>query len=499
MGLVQKLAGETVLYGFSSIIGRLLNYFLVPLYTAVFLPAEYGIVTELYAYLAFFNIIYVYGLETAYFRFSTKEDASENEIYGLTITAILITSILFSSVIFIFSSDIASLLGYPGQTILISWIAGILAIDAVVAIPFARLRLQSDARYFVFVKLSNISLNVLLNLFFIVFAPIAIENNYSLSTAVSTIYNPNWGIEYIFLSNLIANFLMILLLWRSFMDWKITFSWKRLAPLLVYAYPILFTGLAGVTNEMLSRVMLRHWLPEGFYGDQSNLAALGIFGACYKISVFMTLAVQAFRYAAEPFFFSNANDKNSPNLFANVMNWFIIFGAFSFLAISLNLDWIGYIFLRSPEYREGLAIVPYLLMGGLFLGIYYNLSVWYKLTDKTIYGAYLSIGGAGLTVISNLILIPVLGYFGSAIATLITYSGMTIASYFLGRKSFPIPYQVIKGFIYLTSATLLLLAVQSLQLSSLVLEVIIRLSAVVTFILIVFIIERQNLKNFSNS
>lgn len=498
MGLIRKLAGETVLYGFSSIIGRLLNYFLVPLYTAVFLPVEYGIVTELYAYLAFLNIIYVYGLETAYFRFSTKESSSENEIYGLAITSILLTSLIFSSTIFFFAPEIAGLLGYGDQEILISWIAGILAIDAIVAIPFARLRLKGNARYFVLVKLSNISVNVLLNLFFIVLAPILLENEYPLSSLVNAIYNPDWGIEYIFLSNLIANFLMIVLLWRSFVDCKISFSWEKLQPLLIYAYPILFTGLAGVTNEMLSRVMLRHWLPEGFYGDQTNLAALGIFGACYKISVFMVLAVQAFRYAAEPFFFSNASNKNSPLLFANVMNWFVIFGTFSFLVISLNLDWIGYLFLRSPEYRDGLVIVPYLLMGGLFLGMYYNLSVWYKLSDKTIYGAYLAIGGVVLTVVFNLILIPILGYTGSAIATLITYSGMTVASYFLGRKSFPVPYQITKGFFYLILATTLLLLAQYFPLS-LQLDIVVRLGAVIIFILSVLMIERKNLGNLSNS
>ncbi len=494
MGLIRKLAGETVLYGFSSIIGRLLNYFLVPLYTAVFLPAEYGIVTELYAYLAFLNIIYVYGLETAYFRFSTKENTSENEIYGLAITSILLTSLIFSSVIFFFAPEIANLLGYPDQAILISWIAGILAIDAIAAIPFARLRLKGKARYFVLVKLSNISANVLLNLFFIVLAPVVLQNEYPGSAAVNAIYNPNWGIEYIFLSNLIANFLMVLLLWRSFFDCRIRFSWERLQPLLIYAYPILFTGLAGVTNEMLSRVMLRHWLPDGFYGDQTHLAALGVFGACYKISIFMALAVQAFRYAAEPFFFNNATDKNSPALFADSMNWFVIFGACLFLVISLNLDWIGYLFLRSPEYREGLGIVPYLLMGALFLGIYYNLSLWYKLTDKTIYGTYLSIGGVVLTLVFNLILIPGLGYTGSAIATLITYSGMTFASYLLGRKSFPVPYHVTRGFSYLLLATVLLVTVQFFSLP-LHLDVTLRIGAIIIFVLFVLLMERKSLRN----
>ncbi len=498
MGLIRKLAGETALYGVSSIVGRLLNYFLVPLYTAVFAPSEYGIVTELYAYLAFLNIIYVYGLETAYFRFSTRKNANEGEIYNLAVTSIFLTSLTLSSVLFLFAPEISHLLGYPDRSNLITWIAGILAIDAIVAIPFARLRLQGKAKYFVFVKLTNISVNVFLNLFLIVVVPRMVNGELPFAGLVKTIYNPAWGIEYIFLSNLIANFLLVLLLWKSYSNLKFSFSWKPLQPLLIYAYPILFTGLAGVTNEMLSRAMLRHWLPEGFYGDQTNLAALGVFGACYKVSVFMTLAVQAFRYAAEPFFFSNATDKNSPTLFANLMHWFIIFGAFSFLVISLNLDLIGYLFLRSSEYREGLYIVPYLLLGGLFLGIFYNLSVWYKLTDQTIYGAYLSVGGATLTIVFNLLLIPILGYLGSAVTTLITYAGMTVASYFIGRKKFPVPYLVSRGLFYLLIATILLIVTYILP-SSLLFSIIARFIAAGIFILFVIIIERKNLRNLSNS
>jgi len=493
MGLIKKLAGDTVLYGASSIIGRFLNYLLVPLYTSVFIPSEYGVVTELYAYVAFLNVIYVFGLETTYFRFCNEAGADEQKVFNQIQSAVLLTTAIFSIVLISFSGEISSILGYSGRSNLIVWMAIILAIDAVVAIPFARLRQQGKARKFATTKLINIIANVFLNLAFIVWLP----SLNSGSPLISMIHNPEWGVEYIFISNLVANTLLILLLAKSFYAFKPYFSFQEFKPFLLYSYPILFTGLAGVTNEMLSRAMLKYWLPENFYPGQSNLTALGIFGACYKIAVFMTLAVQAFRYAAEPFFFSNASNKNSPELFATVMNWFVIFGSLAFLVISTNLDIVGFIFLRSEAYREGLFIVPYLLMGGLFLGIYYNLSVWYKLTDKTIYGAIISSGGALITILFNLLLIPVLGYLGSAITTLLTYFAMSTWSYLLGQKHYPIPYYLSKAIIYIVLSSVLILICNYLN-TDLTSTVLCRIGATLVFILFVYFQEKQNLRNIFN-
>ncbi|MEQ9307503.1 MAG: polysaccharide biosynthesis C-terminal domain-containing protein, partial [Marinoscillum sp.] len=256
---------------------------------------------------------------------------------------------------------------------------------------------------------------------------------------------------YVFLSNLIANGAYLPFFYKSFVGARFRYGsdWKQM---IAYGLPLLVMGFAGVTNEMLSRVLLKYWLPEGFYPNYSNQAILGIFGACYKLSVFMTLAVQAFRYAFEPFFFSKSAEKNSPELFAKVMHGFVIFGAFSWMIISMFLPALAPVFLRREAYLSGLEIVPWLLGGGLFLGIYFNLSVWYKLTDRTRYGASITIIGALLTVILNFILIPLIGYMGSALTTFGSYLTMTVLSYAIGQKHYYIPYRLGRGLFYIVFA-----------------------------------------------
>ncbi|MEQ9422953.1 MAG: polysaccharide biosynthesis C-terminal domain-containing protein [Cyclobacteriaceae bacterium] len=489
MGLLKKLASDTALYGASSIIGRFLNYLLVPLYTSVFVPGEYGIVTEFYAYIAFLNILYVMGLETAYFRFSTKGEGNEAAIFNQSQTVVILATLIFSGSLIFYSESIATILDYPGQGQLITWIAIILGVDAFAAIPFARLRLQNKPKYFVAVKLTNIGLNIGLNLFFILLVPSLVQNGSSLSF-VNWIYFQQWGVEYVFISNLIANAMLLPLLFPVYKSLKPVISIERLKSLLAYSYPFVLSGLAGVTNEMLSRALLKHWLPDSFYGDQSNLAALGVFGACYKLAVFMTLAVQAFRYAAEPFFFSQAREKDSPVVFANVMKWFVIFGCLIYILVSINLDIIGWIFLRDKSYHEGLYIVPYLLLGGLFFGIYYNLSVWFKLTDKTIYGAVLSGAGAVITIVLNYLLIPKMGYYGSAIAALISYFAMAALSFFIGRRFYKVPYQVGRIMFYIVFAGFLVALNKTVYLHTDMSQVILRVLSLTLFIAVAYRLEK---------
>jgi O-antigen/teichoic acid export membrane protein len=233
-------------------------------------------------------------------------------------------------------------------------------------------------------------------------------------------------------------------------------------------------GLAGVTNEMLSRAFLKKLLPDQFYTDYSNQAAIGIFGACYKLSIFMSLAVQAFRYAAEPFFFSRAEDRNSPQLFASLMHWFVIFGLVVFLGVSLNLSWIAPVLIRNEAYWVGLAVVPVLLMANLFLGINFNLSIWYKLTDKTRFGALIAIFGAIITIVLNLLMIPRYGYMGSAYVTLIAYSSMSLLSYILGQRNYPVPYQLPRILSYLVSALLLYFSLVSWEITPLWLDAVVK-------------------------
>lgn len=482
MSLLRKLAGQTAVYGLSSVLGRLLNYLLVPIYTAVFSPGEYGVVTELYAYIAFLNILYVYGLETAFFRFS-KEGS---QVFNVALSSILISSIFLSGVIWLGAAPIANFLQYPGKENLIRWLAAILAIDGLVAIPFARLREEGKALKFATFKLSNIGINIFLNLFFLFFCPWVLDKNPS--HFLSIIYFPALGVGYIFLSNLIANAVYLLLFVPTWKKVKLAFDallWKRM---MSYAWPVLIIGFAGVTNEMLSRAILKYRLPEGYYENYSNIEILGIFGACYKLSVFMTLAVQSFRYAFEPFFFAQAKDKNSPIVFSNVMTYFVLFTSFSWLALCVLMPYYAPVFLRQQSYLFALDAVPWLLGGGLFLGVFYNLSLWYKLTDKTRYGAYISLVGAGCTFFLNWTLIPVYGYLGSAYATFCSYLLMVIISYFWGSRHYPVPYKVLKviGYVFFAALGIVLNEIMDGSL-------LISCAIILIFLTLTFIIERRNL------
>ncbi len=460
----EKLTGllsETAIYGTSSLLGRFLNYLLVPYYTSVFVPGEYGVVTEFYAYAAFMNILYTYGLETAYFRFATKDSSQEGTIFNITTTYILISSILFSGLLMLAAGPLTETMGYSGHSSYVRYFAVLLAIDAFVAIPFARLRLEKKAMRFAIAKVANIIINIALNLFFLSLCPAIVGGTFLpvLQESVSRFYDPSNRIGYVFLSNLIANAAFLPMLWPTLRQfrWRLDRS-LLFSTILPYAFPILISGLAWVTNEMLSRWALRYWLPDNFYPGTSSEAALGIFGAVYKFSVFMTLGVQAFRYAAEPFFFSQAADKNSPEIFARVNHYFVIIASAVFLGVSLNLDVLKYL-LRNPDYWVGLSVVPVLLLANLFLGLYYNFSIWYKLTDRTYYGTWITAVGAILTIVLNYLLIPVAGYQGSSYVTLLCYFGMAAACYALGQRYYPVPYTIIKD------ASLLLLAIGILAFS----------------------------------
>jgi O-antigen/teichoic acid export membrane protein len=449
MGIAKKLASQTAIYGVSSIVGRVLSYLLVPIYTAHFAAAEYGIVTGLYAYVSFLNVVFTYGLETTFFRFANRTGEDRRELYNRTLSLLILSSIVLTVLLALLARPLLGLLHLPpGHDEYAIWVALILGLDAIAALPFARLRLENKARKFATIRLTNILLYVGLNLFFIVLCP-AVERSAAgsmlagLRPLVTAVYNPSLGVGYVFLANLAASALTLLLLGRELLDFR--FRWPTLnflQPLLAYALPLMLMGLAGMVNETLDRILLPAWLPNNFYPGQSQLAAVGVYGACYKLSIFMSLVIQAFRYAAEPFFFSQSTEKNSPATFALVLKWFTLCCAFIFVGISLNLSWIGPLFLKRAEYLAGLGVVPILLLANLFLGVYYNLSVWFKLTDKTYFGTYIGAAGAVLTIVLNFLLIPVLGYLGSAWATLACYFMMAALCWWLGERHFPVPYPV---------------------------------------------------------
>ena len=423
MNPLKKLASQTAIYGLSSVVGRLLNYLLVPLYTRYFLPAEYGVVTELYAYVAFLVVMLTYGMETAFFRFSKKEESTK--VYSTTLISLLISSVVFVGLIFLNSSAISQWLGYANHPEYIQFFALIIGMDAVASISFAKLREQDKAMRFAFIRIVNIMVNIGLNLYFIVYQ--------------------EYGIAYIFIANLVASVITLLMLFPQMISSSWVFDKKLWKKMMIYALPLLIAGLAGMTNETIDRILLKHLLPN------TDMAAseLGLYGAFYKLSIIMILFIQTFRFAAEPFFFAQEKEGNSRKIYADVMKYFTIIMAFIFLGVTIFYDVIKG-FLGSEYHDErGFLVVSILLLANLFLGIYYNLSIWYKLTEKTKYGAYLSIFGAIITLSLNFTLIPVLGFVGCAWATLVCYFSMTVASYYLGKRHFSVPYQVKRIALYL--------------------------------------------------
>lgn len=454
--IAKKLAGQTAIYGLSSILGRFLNYALVPIHTRIFLPQEYGVITEFFAYVAFLNIIFTYGMETAFFRFAAQAD-QKKKAYDTALFSLLITSGIFAGTLALLSKPIADALSYPEHAEYILWFALILGFDAVCAIPFARLRQENRPIKFAAIRIFSISVNVILNLFFLIACPwiLSTPSLQSLHPFISSIYHREVGVGYVFIANLIASAATLLLFipgYIVFPNWQIDRDLFK--KMLRYSLPLLIVGLAGMIDETLSRAILKYRLPVA---PEEAMRQLGIFGACYKISILMTLFIQAYRMAAEPFFFEESTKKKPQITYAKTMNYFVIFCSFIFLFVMLFADVFKKVFI-TPAYYEGMKVVPVLLLANFFLGIYYNLTIWYKLTDRTAAGALVAVYGALLTIILNWWWIPVFGYVGSAWATFVVYGSMVIISYFLGQKFYPVPYNLKRFALYVGLALLLVYA-----------------------------------------
>lgn len=448
MNPLKRLLGQTAIYGLSSIVGRLLNYLLVPLYTYTLPASEYGIVTELYAYVAVAFAFLTYGMETTFFRFSETEAKKEN-VYATSMISLLVSSVFFLLVFVIFKTRISNSMGYtdvyPDQHLnYLIWFALILFFDAISSIPFAGLRMEGKAVKFAGLKLINIAINIGLNLFFILYCSGVMKaaDGGIMYRFVSSFFDADHMVGYIFLSNLIASGITLLFLLPTYRYLGAGFDfslWKRM---MRYTWPILVVSIAGIIPVSLDKILFPHLTAD----PAEAMTNLGIYGANAKIAVIMVLFIQTFRYAADPFFFGEASNKDAQKTYALVMKWFVIAGSFIFLGTMLFLDLIK--FFIGSSYRSGLGVVPILLMANLSLGIFYNLSFWYKLTDKTIYGAWFSLAGAVIAIIANIILIPIWGIYGAAWAVFLAYFFPTILSYFYGRKYFPIPYEVMKIVFY---------------------------------------------------
>lgn len=427
---LKKLAGQTALYGLSSILGKVLNFLLVPLHTAVLSQAAFGINTDFYVLIAFLIVVLTYGMETSFFRFSEKHSDQRDSVYSTALISILLSTGVFLLLALIFFDPLAAILKYEANPSYILLLLVILALDALAAIPFARLRAENRAVRFVTIKLTLIFSNIFFNLLF--FAPALINTTLPFDL-VPYWFGSNLGVGYIFIANLLASSIMLLMLLPEMVKvpWRFNATlWKGM---LIFGVPLMISGLAGVANEVLDRQLLKYLLPENTWQAQ-----VGIYGAVYKISIFLVLFNQAFRYAAEPFFFSSNKQENAKKTFAVVMNYFVLVMALGYVFIMAYLNIFQH-FIDS-KFWEGLYIVPILLMANVFLGINTNLSFWYKLSDKTNYAIIITGFGLLLTLGLNIWLIPLMGYEGAAWATLASYAGMTVLSFFLGQHYYPIPY-----------------------------------------------------------
>jgi O-antigen/teichoic acid export membrane protein len=445
MSLIKKLAGETALYGLSSILGRLLNMFLlVPLHTRTLRDtSDFGAVIDLYATSAFVMVFFSYRMESAFFRFGTPKEDRERA-YSTGMLSILTTTFLIAAALLVFAQPLADALQYPLHPEYVRWFALILAFDCLTELPFARLRLEQRPKKFVAIRLSNIAVNITLNLFWLLYCPWAAKNG---QEWVHHVWSADIGAGYVFLANLVASAVTVLLLYTELSKIRWQFDKVMWQKMIVYAGPLIIVGLAGIVDEMFSRSMLKYLLPGT---PKENLGQVGIFGANYKLAALITLFTQAYRYAAEPFFFRHAADKDALRTQAEVTKWFTIAGTVGLLGILLFLDVVKYFI--AEKYHSGLHVVPVLLTANLLLGVYYNFSVWYRLKDRTGLGAWISVGGALITILLNLMLIPRFGYTGAAWVTLVCYAFMSWATWQTGRRHYPVPYPLGRMFFYAATA-----------------------------------------------
>jgi O-antigen/teichoic acid export membrane protein len=446
MNDIRKLAGQTVIYGFGTVVPRFLNYaLLTPFYTRILGLEQYGVVTELYAWMVLALVILTYGMETTYFRFSGKK-APAGEVYGTAIISLFTTSALFLLAVSLFINPVSGFLGYEQHPEYIRMFAWIVAIDAFSAIPFAWLRNNNKPMVFSVLKIINVLVTMVIAFFFLMSAPSIAEKG---NTWIYRIWNPGFQVGYVFVANLAGSAITLVCLIPFIFRIKPVFNRKLLGRMLSYSWPLLVGGLAGSLNEVLDKILLRRLI-----GGAEGLATVGLYGAGYKVGVLMSLFIQMYRFAAEPFFFEKAGSKDAKETYAVTMKYFVITALILFLGINLYPEAVR--ILIGEDFRESLIVVPIISMAYLLLGIFINQSIWYKVDDKTIYGAWITFVGVIITVTVNVIFVPVFGYIAAAWAHVACYLSMVIVSYFVGQKFYPIKYETGKIFLYICLAVALL-------------------------------------------
>jgi len=490
---IKQLAGQTFWYGVSGIAARFINYLLTPYltYSALISTANYGQMSAMYAAIPLFNAIFTYGMETTYFRFMRK-DVDHEAVNNTSTISLLISSVLLSILLWLNQGWLAKTTTLTEFPMLVQLSIIIIGLDALSTIPFARLRYEGRPRLFAFIKIANILINIVFTVFFLSYCPGKAKSDPH--SWAGLIYKPAFNpITYVLLANALASFFTLFLLGKWVLPKKWSFNTTLWLGMMAYSLPMLVANLGGTVNETFDRLMLGWWLPNtNGYADEQR----GIYGACYKLSILITLFIQAFRMGAEPFFFKQAESDNPQKTYARVTKFFVITVAVMFLAVTLFLPiWRYFI---DPKYWEGLKVVPILLLANMSLGIYYNLSIWYKLTNKTIAGAIITLIGTTMTILINYFFIPKYSYVASAWATFLCYFSMMVISYLWGQKEYYVPYAWKKLLSYIVIAILLFLvhvAITKLY-SNLIFSLALALALILGFILFILKIEKIEFAQF---
>ncbi|NNE76225.1 MAG: oligosaccharide flippase family protein [Pricia sp.] len=438
MNPLKKLFKQTAIYGLATVLPRMLNFLLLPLYTGILVTAGYGRVSVIFAWIAIFNVFLAYGMETAFFRFYNKSE-DKQKVVSTSLISIFGTTLLFIITALLFQSAMAKATDIDLE--FIRYAIAILALDAFVIVPFAWLRANEKATIYALIKITNVGINLGLNLFFLLWLPKLAEGNPD--GFYSWIYRPDFEISYIFISNVGASAITLILMLPLYFKTPYVFDkvlWKRM---INYAWPVLVAGIAFTINEVFDKILLERLLPADIAESET-----GMYAACYKLGMFMTLFATAFRMGIEPFFFSHAGTANPQRAYAQITNYFVVLGSVILLTVVVFSDVLKALFI-DEDYWEAMSVVPLILLASFFLGIYHNLSVWYKVTDKTRYGALISVVGAIITIGINYAFIPSIGYMASAIATVLAYGTMMVLSYYLGKSRYPVPYNFRKILFYL--------------------------------------------------
>jgi O-antigen/teichoic acid export membrane protein len=492
---IKQLAGQTMWYGVSSIAARFINYLLTPYLTYTLTnKSDYGKIGLIYAAIPLLNIIFTYGFETAYFRFSAKKEHDQT-IYSTASLSLFFSTIVFTALLWLNQNWIGNATGLINYPAIIQLSIGVIALDALSRVPFARLRHEGRPKKFAFINVAGVFVVIFFTWFFISYCPAQLKNDPS--SWIKNIYDPGTNpVYYVVLANLIQSAFTLLLLGKEILEVRFKFDVSLWKQMMIYSLPLVVAGMGGMINETFDRLMLRWWLP----GDAAyKEGQVGIYNACYKLSILITLFIQAFRMGAEPFFFKQAQGANPQKVYARVMKFFVITICIMFLVVSLFLP-VWQLFI-GPKYREGLVVVPILLFANMFLGIYYNLSIWYKLGNKTMAGAYITIIGAAVTILINWLFIPSFNYIACAWATFACYGLMMVMSFAWGQKEYRIPYawkKLLAYMIIVAGLYFIHLLLDKLS-ANLYYQLGVSIFLTCGFIAFVGVLERKELSNFSFS